>query len=88
MAKIYPEDERYFNPESRLYPLLAALPDDYTVYGNRRWHARGSRDRRPRPAEADFIVAHPERGILVVEVKGGLSGTSPARTSGSRTTTR
>jgi hypothetical protein len=76
MAKIYPEDERYFNPESyaerRLYPLLAALPDDYTVYGNRRWHARGSRDRRPRPAEADFIVAHPERGILVVEVKGGL----------------
>ena len=83
MATMYPEDERYFKPEShaerRLYPLLAALPDDYTVYGNRRWHARGSRDRRPRPAEADFIVAHPERGILVVEVKGGVIRYEPGR---------
>jgi len=40
MATIYPEDQRYHDPEShaerRLYPLLATLPEDYTVFCNRR----------------------------------------------------
>jgi nuclease-like protein/AAA domain-containing protein len=77
MATIFPEDQRYHTPESpaerKLYPLLAALPRDYTVYCNRSWHAPPNRRRggAPRPAEADFLVAHPDRGVLVLEVKSG-----------------
>lgn len=75
MATIYPEHQRYHNPDSpaerRMYPCFAALPDSYTVFCNRRWHAPPDRRRPARPAEADFIVAHPDRGALVVEVKGG-----------------
>jgi hypothetical protein len=82
MATIYPEDQRYHNPESaaerRLYPLLADLPRDYTVYCNRHWHAPPDRGRAPRPAEADFLVAHPDRGVLVLEVKGGAIRYDPA----------
>jgi hypothetical protein len=72
---MFPEDARYHRPDSeaerRLYPVFAALPDDYAVYCNRRWHTPWRRGTTPRPAEADFLIAHPDRGILVVEVKGG-----------------
>src|SRR6187431_1721908 len=83
MATIYPEDQRYHNPESpaerRLYPLLKELPRDYTVYCNRQWHAPPKhRHGGPRPAEADFLVAHPDRGVLVLEVKGGAIRYDPA----------
>lgn len=82
MATIYPEHQRYHEPESeaerRLYPLLAELPDVFTVFCNRRWHVRSRTGGAPRPAEADFIVAHPDRGILVLEVKGGTIRRDPA----------
>jgi Nuclease-related domain len=75
VAVMFPEDARYHQPESyaerRLYPVLAELPDDYTVYCNRRWHTSPKKGKPANPAEADFVVAHPDRGILVVEVKGG-----------------
>ncbi|OAI38500.1 hypothetical protein AYO39_01020 [Actinobacteria bacterium SCGC AG-212-D09] len=75
MATMFPEDARYHQPESyaerRLYPAFAGLSDDYTVYCNRRWHTPPKKGRPAKPAEADFLVAHPNRGILVVEVKGG-----------------
>jgi hypothetical protein len=71
---MFPEEARYHRPESdaerRLYRVFAGLPDDYAVYCNRRWHT--PRRRGAQPAEADFLIAHPDRGILVVEVKGGL----------------
>jgi hypothetical protein len=51
--------------------VFAGLPGDYTVFCNRRWHTPPTKRRPARPAEADFLVAHPSRGILVVEVKGG-----------------
>jgi hypothetical protein len=76
MATIYPEHQRYHGPESdaerRLYPLLAELPDDHVVFRNRRWHVRSRSGGAPKPAEADFLIAHPDRGILVLEVKGGV----------------
>ncbi len=81
MATIYPEDPAYHDPESHaervLYPLLAALPEHYTVFCNRRWHVR--RAGAPAAAEADFLVAHPDRGVLVVEVKGGVVSYEPAK---------
>lgn len=76
MAKMFPEEARYHRPDSeaerRLYPVLAGLPDDYAVYCNRRWHTPRRGGTPPKPAEADFLIAHPDHGILVVEVKGGL----------------
>ena len=75
MAKMFPEEARYHRPDSdaerRLYPVFAGLPDDYAVYCNRRWHTPRRGGAGPRPAEADFLIAHPDHGILVVEVKGG-----------------
>src|SRR4051794_3373899 len=76
MATIYPEEQRYHQPESEaerhLYPRLAELPAEFTVYCNRRWHVRSRSGGAPKPAEADFLVAHPDRGVLILEVKGGV----------------
>ena len=73
VAVMFPEDERYHKPESYaercLYPVFTRLPDDYTVYCNRRWHTPPRKGRAAKPAEADFLVAHPNRGILVVEAQ-------------------
>src|SRR5687768_16633233 len=81
VAVVYPEHQRYHEPESeaerRLYPLLGALPDDWTVYCNRRWHVAARGSGAPKPAEADFLIAHPDRGILVVEAKGGVIRREP-----------
>lgn len=60
--------------ESRVYDALAKTLDDrfHCFYGVA-WLAR----RRGGPAadgEADFVVAHPELGVLVLEVKGGRIG--------------
>lgn len=75
MAHIYP---KRLNPdtkseaERRLYERFAGdLPDDYTVFHSVRWLARDSRS-GARDGEADFVLAHPDLGILVVEAKGGL----------------
>jgi hypothetical protein len=72
---MFPEEGRFHRPDSdaerRLYPVFSKLPDDYEVYCNRRWHTPRQRGIAPKPAEADFLIAHPDRGILVVEVKGG-----------------
>ena len=50
--------------------LLETLPEEYSVFGWVAWLGRkpgnGARD-----GEADFVIAHPEHGILVLEVKGG-----------------
>jgi len=36
------------------------------------WHSLRIRVPRHRDAEADFVIADPARGILIIEVKGGL----------------
>ena len=75
MAHIYP---KRLNPdtkseaERRLYERFARdLPEDYTVFHSVRWLARDSRS-GARDGEADFVLAHPERGVLLLEAKGGL----------------
>jgi hypothetical protein len=35
------------------------------------WHSLKLRDRQASFGEGDFVLAHPERGILILEVKGG-----------------
>jgi hypothetical protein len=50
--------------------LLESLSDEYSVFAWVSWVMRrpgeGARD-----GEADFVIAHPGHGILVLEVKGG-----------------
>lgn len=57
--------------EVRVYNALAEqLPRGWHVYYSLRWLApiRGG---EMRDGEADFVIAHADRGVLVVEVKGG-----------------
>jgi hypothetical protein len=51
--------------------LREALPPEYRLYPNVAWTGP-MRDRGPaEDGEADLVIAHPERGILVLEVKAG-----------------
>jgi len=53
--------------ECAVYDALRdVLPDDWTA-----WHSLRVRDGRKVRYEADFVVASPEFGLLVLEVKGG-----------------
>ncbi len=49
--------------------LRAALPDEYRLFPNVRWVLR--EHGHDREGEADLVVAHPDLGFLVVEVKSG-----------------
>ena len=49
--------------------LRAALPPEYRLFANMRWLLR--EHGHLREGEADVIVAHPDLGFLVVEVKAG-----------------
>ncbi|MBA2557744.1 MAG: NERD domain-containing protein [Chloroflexi bacterium] len=48
-----------------------ALPADYRVYPNVHWISRTRAGGPARDGETDLVIAHPERGLLIVEVKGG-----------------
>lgn len=63
--------------ERRLYEgFLEQLDQTYVVYHSVRWVLSG-RD-GPQEGEADFVIAHPEDGILVLEAKGGGLTYEPA----------
>lgn len=77
MATCYPErfpawanDDPKRTAEKKVFQALAGLPQAYTVFYGIAWQQRdpmhGARD-----GEADFIVAHPEHGAMILEVKGG-----------------
>jgi hypothetical protein len=51
--------------------LRAALPADYRIFRNVAWLARTAPGRGLRDGEADIVIAHPDRGFLVFEVKSG-----------------
>jgi hypothetical protein len=52
------------------------LDNSYIVFHDVDWHSPGS-DGRPRDGEADFVIVHPTRGILVLEAKGGTIRHNP-----------
>jgi hypothetical protein len=80
MAKIYPErlpesilkDPRR-SAERRFYEAAAQLSSKYTVFYSVAWQAVDAKS-GARDGEADFVIAHPEHGLMVVEVKGGGIG--------------
>src|SRR5919109_952738 len=59
--------------ERRLYEeFLAQLSDEYVVFHSVPWSLEPRRRGGPRvEGEADFVIAHAVRGILVLEAKGG-----------------
>lgn len=74
MARIYPEtiqDYTKSDAERVLFNRFRNdLNDSYVVFHSVAWLAHGHQS-IAYDGEADFLVAHPEKGILVIEVKGG-----------------
>ena len=74
MAIIYPEeilDDTKSSAERKLFEIFKnELSNDFTVFHSVAWVSRtnksGTLDK-----EIDFLIAHPQKGILVIEVKGG-----------------
>lgn len=74
MARMIPKQPKtgtQSQAERRLFAAFESqLPLDYTVFHSVSWQLRdpssGVKD-----GETDFLVVHPDFGILIVEVKGG-----------------
>jgi hypothetical protein len=63
--------------ERRLYEgFLEQLDDAYVVYHSVDWVLAGRNG--PDEGEADFVIAHPEHGVLALEAKGGGLTYDPA----------
>jgi hypothetical protein len=56
--------------ELKVFNALRNLPDKYRVFYGLHWQDRRE-DYGVREGEADFIIAHPDQGVIVLEVKGG-----------------
>ena len=74
MARMYPNklsSHTESAAERKLYSAFReALDDSYIVFHSVAWQSKDA-EGRPRDGEADFVIAHPKRGILVLEAKGG-----------------
>lgn len=51
--------------------VRTALPAEFHVYANVHWINRSRVGGPARDGETDLVIAHPDRGLLIVEVKGG-----------------
>lgn len=76
MARCYPDYSGGHVPapskaEQRVYVALQdQLPDAYTVFHSVAWISR-LHGGEATDGETDFLIAHPELGLLAIEVKGG-----------------
>ena len=68
IPSLKPEDFNNSYGEKLVYEALRSLNDQYTVFYSLSWV--GINDNRT-IGEADFVVLHPDKGILVIEVKSG-----------------
>jgi hypothetical protein len=75
LARIFPErlaEETPSEAERRMFEALRdGLGEPYVVFAQVAWLTPVSRG-RPRDGETDFLIAHPDWGLLAVEVKGGV----------------
>lgn len=75
MAVFYPSNVTDFHGsegEKLVYKALHQLSNDYVVFYSYRW--LGTIAQRRSEGEADFVVLHPAKGILSIEVKSGDIG--------------
>lgn len=74
MARCYPDPQEAVSEskaELMVYRALSEqLGQDYVVLHSAAWLSRPGGD-GAREGETDFLIAHPSRGVLAVEVKGG-----------------
>lgn len=57
--------------EKRLFAALRALGNDWIVIHDQRFVVAGRKGRPARNGQADFVLLHPNLGLLVLEAKGG-----------------
>lgn len=71
--RLYPEEPYGLRSEAErdFYEACKALPGDWVVFAN------VPVVERQYEGEVDFVLAHPEIGILIAEVKGGQVGFDP-----------
>ena len=74
MARMFPSPMRpdtSSNAERKLYAACEdQLPSEFCVFHSVSWQVRDTRA-GVRDGEADFVIAHPDYGILILEAKGG-----------------
>lgn len=68
IPSIKPEDFNNSYGEMKVYEALRSLNDRYTVFYSLSWV--GVNENRA-IGEADFVILHPDKGALVIEVKSG-----------------
>ena len=75
MAKFYPTIINGFHSsegERLVYEAFSKLNNEYVIFHSYHW--LGEINQRRSEGEADFVVLHPKKGILSIEVKaGGIS---------------
>jgi hypothetical protein len=75
MARIYPDrplGTTASNAERKVfYALKELLPDDYTVLHSVPVYLKEEPTSKMQNGELDFLILHPDKGMLVIEVKGG-----------------
>ena len=75
MAKFYPTIINSFHSsegERLVYEAFSKLNNEYVIFHSYHW--LGEINQRRSEGEADFVVLHPKKGILSIEVKaGGIS---------------
>ncbi|MCX6056884.1 MAG: nuclease-related domain-containing protein [Chloroflexi bacterium] len=76
VAKLYPEhlpesilSDPKRNAEKKVFEALSGLASSFVVFYSVAWQSR--KEGSARDGEADFVIAHPDYGVLVLEVKGG-----------------
>lgn len=70
MAKFIPAMPETFNGsigEEKAFQAFRLLDNSYTIFHSFNWV--GINDRTQ--GEADFVIIHPDKGIMVIEVKSG-----------------
>jgi hypothetical protein len=82
MARMYPEEFPEDSPSEAERQVFVSLRDRlgpaYTVISQLAWLTPGSGG-RPREGEADLLIVHPDWGLQVIEVKGGVVSADPTR---------
>ena len=68
IPNVKPDDFNNSYGEKKVYEALRSLDDRHTVFYSLNWV--GVNESRTL-GEADFVIAHPDKGILVIEVKSG-----------------
>ncbi len=71
MAKFIPAMPENFNGsigEEKVFEALRLLDNNYTIFHSLNWI--GINDSRTM-GEADYVIIHPDKGIMVIEVKSG-----------------